>query len=400
MIFDVPVHLMSLDFKDVAPGTFNLEVQSIGKGDRLKFIPLRDGTFRTKGDGVWKSLNFEIRPQDLGWYKGADYQQYEVDQLQEMAAATNDTFLHQTREKQAYYLGFESAGQRAGNEKDYLRHFRIPARIAASSPTYAGFGFDRSLDADTAADYTAGIEGERGFVDLTFPQSRISEIRLVSKVPQTSRNKSAYRYRQMREQPSYWPASLATTSRNSGSRSRKSARPAHYTLTFSNFAGQPRILLRGLSILAADGEVMKVHSETEPPLTFTRVEGRFMDTEDPAGRAETLPPADFPVGKATVGFPVQERSPITSEFLLFHALYQWIRTGIASSSTPDATISERLGACGSFSNTLLAMGAAQNIPGRLVNFQNFTRLMMAIPSPKCLLTVPGDCMTQPTPHST
>lgn len=47
--------------------------------------------------------------------------------------------------------------------------------------------------------------------------------------------------------------------------------------------------------------------------------------------------------------------------------------GIGSNAYPETTIKERLGACGTFTNVLLALSATQGIEGRYVNLMNFPK---------------------------
>ncbi|MEZ5552620.1 MAG: transglutaminase domain-containing protein [Pseudomonadales bacterium] len=47
------------------------------------------------------------------------------------------------------------------------------------------------------------------------------------------------------------------------------------------------------------------------------------------------------------------------------------KVGFASDATPDATVLERVGACGTFSGTLLALCRCHGIEGRYINFHNY-----------------------------
>ena len=49
------------------------------------------------------------------------------------------------------------------------------------------------------------------------------------------------------------------------------------------------------------------------------------------------------------------------------------RVGTASAATPDTTVNERIGACGTFSGTLLALAAAQGLQGRFVGLYNYPK---------------------------
>lgn len=60
------------------------------------------------------------------------------------------------------------------------------------------------------------------------------------------------------------------------------------------------------------------------------------------------------------------------KILRFMKYIERFRVGFASAATPDATVQERIGACGTFTNTLLALATAQGMDGgRFVNLYNF-----------------------------
>lgn len=47
------------------------------------------------------------------------------------------------------------------------------------------------------------------------------------------------------------------------------------------------------------------------------------------------------------------------------------RVGVASAATPDVTVQEKVGACGTYTGLFLAMARCLNIPGRYINFYNW-----------------------------
>ena len=102
--FDVQPHRLHIKYKDVAPGRYALKIQVIHEGSRLDFVPLRDGVLKTIGDGRWKTAVFTIRPQDMGWSKGAEYQVFEIQQLTRIAAIFDDWFFKQCVEREQYFL--------------------------------------------------------------------------------------------------------------------------------------------------------------------------------------------------------------------------------------------------------------------------------------------------------
>ena len=125
--FDVPPHQLVLRYKDVAAGRFAVKVQSIRQGNFLEFVPIRGGQLRCSGDGQWKQAVLEIRPQDMGWYVGPDYQVFHVEQLRELGKQTGDWFFTQHAERHEFFLKAQAASQPAVIE---------PAR-PTSAPTEA-----------------------------------------------------------------------------------------------------------------------------------------------------------------------------------------------------------------------------------------------------------------------
>lgn len=102
--FDLMPYKLIIRYKDVAKGTFEIKRQSIGEGNYLKFEQLPNAIIECTGDGEWKETEIIIRPQDLGWYMGSEYQAFHVEQLKELADSTGDWFFAQYAEKWEYYL--------------------------------------------------------------------------------------------------------------------------------------------------------------------------------------------------------------------------------------------------------------------------------------------------------
>ncbi|NPV90658.1 MAG: hypothetical protein HPY50_07800 [Firmicutes bacterium] len=102
--FDVPPHRLVIRYKDEAPGEFIIKAQSINEGNSLSFVPLRNGILRCTGDGQWKEATFNLRSQDMGWYMGAFYQKFHMEQLKELSNQTGDWLFKQYAEKWEYFL--------------------------------------------------------------------------------------------------------------------------------------------------------------------------------------------------------------------------------------------------------------------------------------------------------
>jgi hypothetical protein len=109
--FDVQAHRLVIKYKDIAPGRYTLKIQSIHEGNRLDFVPLHGGVLITTGDGQWKTAVFTIRPQDMGWYKGSEYQVFETKQLTRIVDISKDWFFKQCAERQKYFLDAKSKDQ-------------------------------------------------------------------------------------------------------------------------------------------------------------------------------------------------------------------------------------------------------------------------------------------------
>jgi hypothetical protein len=102
--FDIPQHKISIRYKDIAEGEFSLKIQVINEGNYLSFVPLQNSMITCTGDQQWKTATILLRPQDMGWYVGSEYQKYHIDQLYELANRTGDWSIRQSAEKQEYYL--------------------------------------------------------------------------------------------------------------------------------------------------------------------------------------------------------------------------------------------------------------------------------------------------------
>lgn len=102
--FDLMPYKLIIRYKDVAEGRFEIKRQSISEGNYLEFEQLPNASIECTGDGQWKEAEIIIRPQDLGWYMGAEYQEFHVEQLKQLADTTGDWFYEQYAEKWEYYL--------------------------------------------------------------------------------------------------------------------------------------------------------------------------------------------------------------------------------------------------------------------------------------------------------
>ncbi|TQK63055.1 F5/8 type C domain-containing protein [Brevibacillus sp. AG162] len=161
--FDLPIHRIIIKYKDESKGQFAVKIQSINEGNYLEFTPIQNGVIRTTGDGKWKEAVLTIRPQDLGWFMGPDYQKFHVQQLQELGKKTNDWFFTQYAEKWSYYLNNTLNGKSSiieENSQSQLVDITGNVKVSSSSKTYPKHGVENALDNDLNDDYGAFIEGE------------------------------------------------------------------------------------------------------------------------------------------------------------------------------------------------------------------------------------------------
>jgi len=509
--FDVPPHRLVIRYKDVSPGKFVVKTQSINSGE--SFIPLRGGVWHTTGDQDWKEIAFEIRPQDMGWFKGADYQKYEVDQLDKIANLTNDWFFYQYAERHRNYLDQADPNNVIIGANQVEARPPVELEFLSGSPTYSGYSFTNSLDSDPNSDYTAGSEGEPGFVllkldrpirsgMLTFTwesgtnvpgkitirsineagesQAILAESK-VQPAPSTSVSlKSGAPFERIRidfqeffgqprvllrrillreekqktllsedkqktlihdidlsvvkASPTYsehgfdkaldgdpnnnytagvegfpgfvvlklsrkarlsaaliqWESEINTAARVTVSRAAPDGTPLellgqndsdsggifklplrddpeveYLRFDFSDFRGQPRVLLREIRLLERIAGGKNESKSTENP---NRPFLGAMDERNP------LHIFRVPITRRIKNLSDDLAQGAASEHEMIVRFMEYIsrfRVGLTKDGTPDATITERLGACGTFTGTLLALAACQGIDGRYINMMNF-----------------------------
>ncbi|RMI13912.1 MAG: hypothetical protein D6681_05575, partial [Calditrichaeota bacterium] len=83
-VANVPEFYLRIDYFDAAPGNVDAQIQDINHGNFLHFTTLTNGTIETAGDGQWKTAFVTIRPKDLAWYMGEDYQKYHIKLLEKL----------------------------------------------------------------------------------------------------------------------------------------------------------------------------------------------------------------------------------------------------------------------------------------------------------------------------
>ncbi|WP_313047797.1 D-glucuronyl C5-epimerase family protein [Pseudomonas soli] len=251
--FDVRPHRLVVRFKDVSPGQFVVKIQSINEGNVLDFIPLRNAVISTVGDQQWKEAVVEVRPQDMGWYKGADYQVYEIEQLDSIAKLSGDWFFGQYAQRQRYFLDAKAKGQPTIIQPSYRAALEpVDLSVLDASPTYEGFGFKNALDGDISNNYVAGEEGEaQSYVTLGLSKQLNNAL---VKLDWESGTNHAGLVRIFVPVDNGWAEVSKTVVKDgkgtsitvSGLKQAKKIK-----IEFSDFSGQTRVLLRGIQVYAA-----------------------------------------------------------------------------------------------------------------------------------------------------
>lgn len=257
-VFDTPPHRLIIRYKDVSKSNFVVKTQAIHEGNRLAFVPLRGGVWSLQGDQQWKEAVFTIRPQDMGWYKGPDYQQYEVEQLQRIANLTNDWFFYQYADRHRNFLALQRNGGAAIIEKQASIKTRpLSMRVLESGGTYPGHGFDNSIDGDPNDDYTAGLENDSSYVVVELEREAL--LAAVDLHWESERNHANFVHIQEVLSDGSIGRTLAEGSPGPGQVVRipfeANQVVKRLRIHFGEFSGQSRILLRQITAIEADFEV-------------------------------------------------------------------------------------------------------------------------------------------------
>lgn len=374
--FDVQPHRLVILYKDMAAGQFVVKLQSINEGNVLDFTPLRNAVITTTGDQQWKEAVVEVRPQDMGWYKGADYQAYEVEQLEHIAKLTGDWFFAQYAERQRYYLDAKGRNEQVVVEPSFKPATeQIELEVIDASSTYDGFGFENALDGDPNNNYVAGLEGlPLEFVVLKAARSIKGG---TINIKWESRNN--------------YPRNLRVVAlEGDGSVSQVLARTNlldgldveikldsnqafdSLRLEFSEFVGQPRLLMRLLELKSSSDEEGREAVPVVGP-TLDILEGEYRSGRDVRNPLHVYRiPLTWEVKKLSDTL-AGSADTDHQKVLAFMRYVDQFDVGVAKTPSPDDTIAERKGACGSFTNTLLALAAAQGFEGRVVSLLNYPK---------------------------
>lgn len=367
--FDVPVHLLKIKYKDVALGEFGIGLQSINEGSQLTFSPLRGGVWKTTGDQQWKEQTFYLRPQDLGWYKGPDYQIYEVKQLQRIANQTNDWFFYQYAKRHKYFLDKAQSHEPVIYDNKQYKTEAKPygVSIVSSSPTYIGYDFNNALDDDPYSDYTAGIEGDEQYVIIEFNESEnLSSI--VFQWENAENFAENVIVRRVDDEGGLSDNLVfridSLTSDTSEVRLSGADKIKRFRVDFEGLQGQPRILLRRIRPIL-NNENKNIGT------SFSDSDGYFLS---PSDKRNPLSIFGVPVSNSIKELARSISAGATNDHekvLRFMDYISTFQVGFASDASPDTTIKEQIGSCGTFTGTLLSLAAAAGLKGRYINLYNY-----------------------------
>lgn len=366
--FDVPSHRLVIRYKDVSKGRFILKTQSINEGNRLAFSPLRGTLWQTEADGNWKETSFIVRPQDMGWFKGDIYQKFEVDQLTRIANLTNHWFFYQYAERHRYLLDAQQKGSVVINEgRRSGASSSVRLSVAAASATYSGFDFENSIDGDPENNYTAGIEDQPGFVVLQLnKKSTLAAVRLHWESPENRANHIVV----SAVGPEKFAAQKLAEIRVTHGSSTKIDLPGGVMadairVDFGDFEGQQRLLLREIEVIEENEEKGGGDSSYQDP------EEIYFESTDPRNPLHIF---RLPITQRIKILADQMAVGLISDhekILRYMKYIDSFRVGYPSNDSPDAVVIERIGSCGTFSNTLVAFAATQGIKGRIISLFNY-----------------------------
>lgn len=370
-LFDVQSHKLVIRYKDVAAGEFAIKIQAINEGNTTMFVPLHGSVLRTVGDNQWKEAEFTVRPQDMGWYKGVDYQKFEVEQLSRVAERSKDPFLSQFVQRQRYFMDAKAGGADVIISKDEpvsesSGEQRIELKVISSSGTYPEFGYENSLDGVNDNNYTAELEGQgKHFVAVELSES-LNEF-VVKVQGESDSNYPAVIQVFESDATGAKGKELASLKRQQKPLSAlkiKSKKPVKYMrLEFSELKGQPRGLFRLIEVKRGNAVLATRQVEPKP----------FLGAYDKANPLNIFrSPISLSVKKKSDHLAAGLKSD-HEKVMKFMSYIDGFQVGTPNSTTPDAIIKERLGACGEFTNVLLALSAAQGMPGRYINMHNYPK---------------------------
>ncbi|MBI2883516.1 MAG: hypothetical protein HYY11_06380 [Candidatus Methylomirabilis oxyfera] len=101
---EVPTYYLKLVYYDNGPSIVNVEIRDINHGNFLGFRALSHGSIYTVGDKRWHEVIVPVKPQELAWFMGHEYQRYHVKLLRQLAQLTADQFFEAYADRWELYL--------------------------------------------------------------------------------------------------------------------------------------------------------------------------------------------------------------------------------------------------------------------------------------------------------
>ena len=250
-------------------------------------------------------------------------------------------------------------GHRELEPVDYAQIFGDPVsmRLIDSSPTVEGHGFVNALDGSPNNNYVAGLEGDAtAFVVLALEQP-IKKGRL--QITWENRENFARQLRiRLGSAANDREMIFDLTAGPETNIGLFQGEPFRYLrVDFSDFQGNPRLLLRQLRLFGGDFE-----------------QGLLQDQLDASDTRNPLHFVQMPITKPVKIFSDTLTESADSQHQAVLQLIEHINTmstGVNTGVTPEEIIREGTGECGSFSTLLLALAAAQGIQGHYINLYNW-----------------------------
>ncbi|WP_206460024.1 D-glucuronyl C5-epimerase family protein [Anaerovorax sp. IOR16] len=178
-LFDVPIHKIVIQYKDVGKGKFIVNMRSKNRGNVFAFEPLRNAVIECVGDMKWKTKEIYLYPSDLGWYMGYEYHSYHASELKKIAEFSDSWYLNQYADRFQYYYeewqNDENVIVRDNMPK--YENIRFTPKLMQGK-SQSGYELENSLDQDSNDDYTA-IEPVDGNVRFTL---KLEKPMIVSKL--------------------------------------------------------------------------------------------------------------------------------------------------------------------------------------------------------------------------
>lgn len=252
--FDIQDHYLFIRYKDTGEGQFIVKIRSIREGNFLEFMPLYGGYIKTTGDNKWNYAVIRLRPQDLGWYVGPDYQKYHVEQLEKLAGRSGSPILAQYAEKWKYYLDSYTSGRSPVDEPMRVVYSKVEdLSVVPRFELYSGHGFENALDGDGNDDYVAAMEGQNLPYEFEINIPAVKKVSSILLAWESSANSgSDFTI------DGYHGAKKVVRKKVKGntdqaSRINLGGKPVdRLVITVSSFNGQQRFLLRQLELLSED----------------------------------------------------------------------------------------------------------------------------------------------------